>query len=133
MNRNKNYHLDAMPMNGQRTILKMDEGKLTKLQCYLWQWYEVILRYQRFVDGFGIKKRYVLNTYQLNDITEVEKLFDYFEIPHNPISHIKPQHTNLSEGKQGTHIHRSHVRQYHHFLKMIPGEIRNAIRDTLDR
>ena len=127
-NRSKDFALDGVMPYFKKTCFPIDVNMLSTFQLYLWQWVEIELRYQRFVEQTNIKKHKIFFTEDLNDPEKVRKLFKYFDIQEiKPIVPLKPVNTNISQGKKATVITRKDKEQFIRFIDMIPPNILDKV------
>ncbi len=128
-NRNKNFALDGVMPDFKKVCFPIDINTVSKFQLYLWQWVEIELRYQRFVNQTGIQKHTVFKTEDLNEVEKVRALFQLFDIEEKePIQPLKPVNTNVSQGKGPTQISAADVKEFYQFLEMIPPDIFNKVK-----
>ncbi len=133
VNRNKKFSLDGVMPFFKKTCFKTDMEKLTKYQLYLWQWVEIDLRYQRFIEENNIEKHYEIKTEDLNEPTEVDQLFNYFDIElKTDIKPISPKNTNVSQGKPETVVRSQDIDEFYRFLEMMPADIMKKVSHIKD-
>ena len=133
VNRNKDFALDGVMPYFKKSGFKIDIHKLTKYQLYLWQWVEIDLRYQRFIEVHKIKKHYGFKTEALNDPKAVERLFEYFGIElEDRIRPVSPKNKNISQGKPDTAVTSQDIDEFNRFLEMIPIHIMEKVSHIKD-
>ena len=128
INRGKNFRLDGVMPHFKKACLPMDAGVLSPFQLYLWQWAEIELRFQRFVDVNRIGRHYVLHTEDLNSPQRLKELFDYFSIDCiEPIVYLEPRNTNESSGHDSTIVTRADLDEFDRFYDMLPVDARRRL------
>jgi len=129
VNRNKNFSLDGVMPFFKKACFKIDINKLTKYQLYLWQWVEIDLRFQRYIKNNNIENHYRLKTEDLDDPTNIEKLFELFGITFDsPIRLVKPKNTNVAQGRSPTVVSSNDIEEFYQFLEMIPEGIMRKVK-----
>lgn len=127
-NRGKDFTLDGVMPHFCKACLPMDINRLSRFQLYLWQWVEIELRYQRFLESHNVRRHYEFNTEDLNDPARVEELFRFFAIGlKKPVQPLAPRNSNVSQGRQGTAVLSRDLVEFDHFVEMIPLHILNNI------
>ena len=130
--RNKNFYLDNPPPHFKRNCLCMDTKRLTKFQLYLWSWFEIELRYYKFLDRCNIKKVFELKTEDLNNKGKIEEMFDYFDLKYKEICLLPPGNTNVQQGFSETIVNEEDVKEYKRFIEMVPNEFLDKIQYLKD-
>lgn len=124
-NRGKDFRLDGVMPHFRKACLQMDAGTLSRFQLYLWQWAEIELRYQRFIESRRITRHYILHTEELNSPQSLTKFFDYFSIAvAKPIGRLEPINTNESTGRERTSVSRADLDEFDQFYERLPADIR---------
>lgn len=127
-NRGKNFRLDGLMPDFRKACLRMDVELFSPFQLYLWQWVEIELRFQRFVESKRINRRYIFHTENLNSPRHIKDLFDYFEIDLvKPILRLEPLNTNQSKGRERTNLSNVDLDEFDHFYGMLPTDVRDKI------
>ncbi|MBF0187275.1 MAG: hypothetical protein HQL50_05050 [Magnetococcales bacterium] len=133
VNRKKNFSLDGVMPFFKKACFPIDIDRLSKYQLYLWQWVEIDLRYQRFVEENRIERHSRFRTEDLNDIAQVSDLFDQLGIERTgEITPLQPRNTNLSQGRKATAVLPEDHDAFLQFLEMIPSDIMGRIPHILD-
>jgi len=128
INRDKDFTLDGVMPYFKKACFPINMQKLSKFQLYLWQWVEIELRYQRFIETHGIRRHYELKTEDLNNPAAIEEFFRFFDIElKGRIEVIAPRNTNLSQGRAYTTVTAQDSRAFMEFLEMIPGPIMDRV------
>jgi hypothetical protein len=110
----------------------MDTKRLTKFQLYLWSWFEIELRYYKFLDRCNIKKVFELKTEDLNNKGKIEEMFDYFDLKYKEICLLPPGNTNVQQGFSETIVNEEDVKEYKRFIEMVPNEFLDKIQYLKD-
>ena len=127
-NRGKNFRLDGVMPDFRKACLPMNAGVLSPFQLYLWQWAEIELRFQRFIDVNRIGRHYVLHTEDLNSPQRLKELFDYFSIDCiEPIVRLDPRNTNESKGRERTTVTSADLDEFDRFYDMLPADARHRL------
>lgn len=132
-NRGKDFRLDGVMPDFRKACLPVDASALSPFQLYLWQWAEIELRYQRFIESKRIKRHYVLHTEDLNSPQRLTDFLAYFSIDIlQPIVCLEPRNTNQSKGRERTTVTRADLDEFDRFYDMLPGAARTRL-PALDR
>lgn len=123
-NRRKDYRLDGLMPDFRKACLPMDTNSLSKFQLYLWQWVEIELRYQRFLDDHAISRHYEFDTDDLNNPIRIEALLDHFSIRLKKSVHsLEPRNTNVSKGQPETAVSMGDLEAFDNFVDRIPASV----------
>jgi hypothetical protein len=128
VNRNKNFYLDNVPPNYKQNCLQLDGKRLTKFQLYLWSWFEIELRYYRFIENHKIKKIFELGTKDLNNKEKITEMFEYFGIDHREITELSQKNTNVQQGYPQTIVMENDIREYEEFIRIIPERLFSKVK-----
>ncbi len=132
-NRGKDFLLDGVMPDFRKACLPMDAGSLSQYQLYLWQWAEIELRFQRFVESKGIRRYYVLPMEDLNSPQRLATLFEFFSIGTKaPIARLAPKNTNEEGGRERTQVSRSDLDEFDQFFERLPTEVRSRLPSLAD-
>lgn len=127
-NRNKDFVLDGVMPYFRKACLPMDVNRLSRFQLYLWQWVEIELRYQRFLETHDIRRYCEFETEDLNDPERVETLFRFFSIGlKKPLRLLAPQNTNVSVGRCKTLVSSDDLVEFDRFMDMVPFSVLDRI------
>jgi hypothetical protein len=127
-NRGKSFRLDGVMPDFRKACLPMDASSLSQYQLYLWQWAEIELRFQRFVESKRIQRYYVLPTEDLNSPQRLATLFDFFSISTKaPIVKLEPKNTNEGGGRERTKVSQTDLDEFDQFFERLPNEIRSRL------
>lgn len=127
-NRGKNFRLDGVMPDFRKACLPMDAGSLSQFQLYLWQWAEIELRCQRFVESQRIQRYYVMPTEDLNSPQRMAALFEFFSIGTKaPIVRLEPKNTNEGGGRERTRVSQSDLDEFDQFFERLPNEVRSRL------
>jgi hypothetical protein len=127
-NRGKDFRLDGVMPDFRKACLPMDAGSLSQYQLYLWQWAEIELRFQRFVESKRIQRHYVLPTEDLNSPQRLANFFEFFSIGTKaPIARLEPKNTNEGAGHERTRVSQSDLDDFDQFFERLPDEVRRRL------
>ncbi len=128
VNRGKDFYLDNVPPDYKQNCLQLDGKGLTKFQLYLWSWFEMELRYYRFIENHKIRKVFEVNTKDLNSRERITEMFKYFGIAHHEITEFSQKNTNVQQGYSKTITTENDITEYEGFIKMVPEELLEKIK-----
>lgn len=121
VNRNKDIWKTAIPPHRQSNILRLENWeKLSKLQLYLYVWFETELKFVDFLERHPVNKVFRLTTPELSQPKRVSEMFRYFSIEHSALNSLTPTNTASEHGTRTTVITASDVNEYHQFLELVP-------------
>ena len=126
-NRKKDFRLDGVMPNFRKACQPMEIDSLSTFQLYLWQWVEIELRYQRFMNDHNISRYYEFDTDSLNEPMKVEALFSHFQIKLKKNLHIlEPNNTatkpvnNVTKGREMTIGTAKDLEEFDRFIEQLP-------------
>ncbi len=120
LNRNKLFYLDNNFPESPNNCLNLPVNELSQFQLYLWSWFEIELRFHRFVKTYNINRIFKIKTEDLNSKKRIVELFEYFNIDYNYPENIHVLNTNISKGFSKTIIDKKDITEYKLFLKKVP-------------
>jgi hypothetical protein len=110
----------------------MNEERLSEFQLYLWSWFEIELRYFRFLEQHKVDKVFEIKTEGLNEKEEIIKMFNYFGIAYRDIIDLAPRNTNIQQGYQQTMVTSKDIKEYEDFINMVPAHLLNKVKYLKD-
>lgn len=128
VNRDKNFYLDNVPPGYKQNCLKLDGKRLTRFQLYLWSWFEMELRYYRFIENHKIKQIFELKTNDLNNKKKIAEMFEYFGIDHRELTELSRKNTNVQQGYSKTTVTKNDIREYEEFIRIIPERLLSKVK-----
>jgi hypothetical protein len=122
-NRGKDFRLDGVMPDFRKACLPMEISSLSRFQLYLWQWVEIELRYQQFLDDHNVRRHLEFDTDDLNDPAKVEALFRHFSIElKKPLYVLEPKNTNVSKGREMTSVSVDDLAEFDRFIERLPAQ-----------
>jgi|TARA_B100001964_G_scaffold70586_1_gene80019 hypothetical protein len=131
-NRRKRFYQDNVPPHYKQNCLQMNEERLSEFQLYLWSWFEIELRYFRFLEQHKVDKVFEIKTEGLNEKEEIIKMFNYFGIAYRDIIDLAPRNTNIQQGYQQTMVTSKDIKEYEDFINMVPAHLLNKVKYLKD-
>jgi hypothetical protein len=105
----------------------MKDERLSKFQLYLWSWFEIELRYLRFLEQHTVDKVFEIKTEDLNNKQQIIQLFKYFGISYRDIIDLTPRNTNIQQGYQQTMVTGKDIKEYEDFINMVPAHLLSKV------
>lgn len=98
-NKEKPYYLWPEWKKNELILKSKLLNKLNTFQLALWYWFEMELRYSKFIENNNIKKIYEVDIKDLNNPKRVKEMFDFFNITYNKINIDVPKHKGPIKSK----------------------------------
>lgn len=118
LNRNKNFTLDNSLPDAKSNELVLNSADFAKGELYLWAWCEMILRYEKLIREFGVKRHVVIRTEELERPDIMGRHLDALDLPHSPCERVGKINVNPKESS----VDKSDVALFENFVARLSEE-----------
>ena len=132
VNRKKNFYKDNVPPHYKQNCLQMNGEVLSEFQLYLWSWFEIELRYFRFLEQHLVDKVFEIKTEDLNEKEKIIEMFKFFGIAYRDIIDLTSRNTNIQQGYQQTIVTGRDIKEYEDFINMVPAHLLSKVKYLKD-